>query len=124
VQTILGHRERTGVSSGSQSAFMTALWWHHPDVQYTRRLWQPWPRMWPSVTGGNVSRRRGVLMCHSSAFGGSLCTGSGSLAGLRARENPGLLVVILIAFENQIRWIDSADDAVSLSGLVEFDKHV
>jgi hypothetical protein len=33
VQTILGHKERTGVSSGSQSAFMTALWWHHPDMQ-------------------------------------------------------------------------------------------
>jgi len=25
VQTILGHKERTGISSGSPSAFMTAL---------------------------------------------------------------------------------------------------
>jgi hypothetical protein len=33
VQTILPHRERTGVSSGSQSAFMTALWLHQPDMQ-------------------------------------------------------------------------------------------
>jgi hypothetical protein len=33
VHTILRHKERTGVSSGSQSAFMTALWWHHPDAQ-------------------------------------------------------------------------------------------
>jgi hypothetical protein len=33
VQTILGHKDRTGISSGSASAFMTALWWHHPDVQ-------------------------------------------------------------------------------------------
>jgi hypothetical protein len=33
VQTILGHKDRTGISSGSSSAFMTALWWHHPDVQ-------------------------------------------------------------------------------------------
>ena len=31
VQTILGHKERTGISSGSPSAFITALWWHHPD---------------------------------------------------------------------------------------------
>jgi hypothetical protein len=33
VQIILGHKERTGTSSGSSSAFMIALWWHHPDVQ-------------------------------------------------------------------------------------------
>jgi hypothetical protein len=33
VQTILGHKDRTRISSGSASAFMTALWWHHPDVQ-------------------------------------------------------------------------------------------
>jgi hypothetical protein len=33
VQTIRGHNDRTGVSSGSQSAFMVALWWHHPEAQ-------------------------------------------------------------------------------------------
>jgi hypothetical protein len=33
VQTIRGHKERTGTSSGSQSALMTALWLHHPDWQ-------------------------------------------------------------------------------------------
>jgi hypothetical protein len=32
-QTARGHDERIGVSSGSQSAFVTALWLHHPDVQ-------------------------------------------------------------------------------------------
>jgi hypothetical protein len=31
VQTILGHKDRTGISFGSPSAFITALWWHHPD---------------------------------------------------------------------------------------------
>jgi hypothetical protein len=31
VQTILGHKERTGISSGRASTFITALWWHHPD---------------------------------------------------------------------------------------------
>jgi hypothetical protein len=33
VQTIRGHNERTGISSGSQSAFMTTLWLHHIDSQ-------------------------------------------------------------------------------------------
>jgi hypothetical protein len=33
VQTIRGHKARTGVSSGSQSALMTALWLHNPDRQ-------------------------------------------------------------------------------------------
>jgi hypothetical protein len=32
VQTILQHNDRTGVSSGSQSAFMTALWLHRTDT--------------------------------------------------------------------------------------------
>jgi hypothetical protein len=31
VQTIRGHKDRTRVSPGSQSAFMTALWSHQPD---------------------------------------------------------------------------------------------
>ena len=31
VQTILEHKERTGISSGRASTFITALWWHHPD---------------------------------------------------------------------------------------------
>jgi len=33
VQTIREHSARTGVSSGSQSAFMTALWLHQTDSQ-------------------------------------------------------------------------------------------
>jgi hypothetical protein len=33
VQTIREHNDRTGVSSDSQSAFMTALWLHHTEQQ-------------------------------------------------------------------------------------------
>jgi hypothetical protein len=33
VQTIRGHKDRIGVSSDSQSAFMTALWLHQSDSQ-------------------------------------------------------------------------------------------
>ena len=33
VQTIRGHKDRTGVSSGSESAFMVALWLHQPESQ-------------------------------------------------------------------------------------------
>jgi hypothetical protein len=33
VQIILPHSERTGVSSGSQSAFRVALWLHQTDSQ-------------------------------------------------------------------------------------------
>ena len=33
VQTILSHNERTGVSSGSPSALMSALWLHQTDSQ-------------------------------------------------------------------------------------------
>jgi hypothetical protein len=33
VQPVLGHEERTGVSAGSQSALITALCRHRPDVQ-------------------------------------------------------------------------------------------
>jgi hypothetical protein len=33
VHTMLGHNDRTGVSSGSQSAFMMALWLHQTDSQ-------------------------------------------------------------------------------------------
>jgi hypothetical protein len=33
VQIIFGQRDRRGISSGSLSAFMTALWLHHPDTQ-------------------------------------------------------------------------------------------
>jgi hypothetical protein len=33
VQTIREHNERNGVSSGSQSAFMTVLWLHQADSQ-------------------------------------------------------------------------------------------
>ena len=36
MQTILGHRDRTSISSGSASAFMTALWclWPRPFWVY------------------------------------------------------------------------------------------
>ena len=33
VQTIRGHKDRTGISFGSQSAFMAALWLHQPESQ-------------------------------------------------------------------------------------------
>jgi hypothetical protein len=33
VQTMRAHSDRTGVSSGSQSAFIVALWWHRPESQ-------------------------------------------------------------------------------------------
>jgi hypothetical protein len=33
VQTIRGHKDRTEISSGNQSAFMLALWLHQPEAQ-------------------------------------------------------------------------------------------
>ena len=33
VQTIRAHRERTGISSGSQSPLRVALWWQRPEIQ-------------------------------------------------------------------------------------------
>jgi hypothetical protein len=54
VQTVREHSERTTTSSGSQSTFSFALWLHHIEAQWTSRSRQPWPRIWPMVTGGKV----------------------------------------------------------------------
>jgi hypothetical protein len=60
VQTMRGHSARTAASSGSQSAASWALWLHHGETQETSSSRQPWPRMWPMVTGGKVCRGRRV----------------------------------------------------------------
>jgi hypothetical protein len=57
-----GQSERIGVSSGSQSAFSLAVWLQWSELQWTSKLRQPWPRIWPNVTGGNFSRVRRAIV--------------------------------------------------------------